>query len=572
MPTRIENQARAIVLTQALMAQLEASLAPTSQGGKAITGAEAQQIIDQAQLLPKQQLNDLKNAILDRLTATDHWDCTTDARAAFASFLGVPPEKLPAAVELQPGMNAMSRKVQNEAPASSVPKREFSEIIKGTEGLPEELRRTVTASLLGMQKDGRLRLDPDSRKLLTRAVVESYGEQGPDAYLAYRANSDLHAGSASSYLAEVLASGGSFEEILFAFLLLMADKAEKNALEKMEELARIEEGRQRGGSRPLGAGAPDLDARTGVEPHPDGSSRPGSSGKTGRGDGPQRVARTLEAIVQVAHHATTEKSEQGTNVTAGEAAKLVGYLNRLPPEVQKLLGTSFESALQVGMPMTSEAHAAIAGWCETTLGRPVDLGSAPPPGVNNWQDSTVCRRLQSSSKLEDQIALYVINTLYQPDKGLKEKFKPFRALRDQVVARQTAIDTELPADVGAQLDAASPTADSGAQPAPAKSKKRSAAAPRTAEPEAAPVPPEAVPVPPADDQAAAKPVRDPASDEISRFFSSDERGAGAGRKSDVRAQHELQIAINERQRVFEMLSNMMKAIHEMQMTSIRNLR
>ena len=60
---------------------------------------------------------------------------------------------------------------------------------------------------------------------------------------------------------------------------------------------------------------------------------------------------------------------------------------------------------------------------------------------------------------------------------------------------------------------------------------------------------------------------DAANDSISKFFNDE-----APKKSDVRLQNELQIAMNERTRAFEMLSNIMKGIHDMQMTSIRNLR
>jgi len=629
MPNRIDDQARAIVRTQALIAQLEASIAPASQGGKAITGVEAQQIIGQASLLPKDQLKDLKSAILERLTAQDHWDCTADARTAFASFLGVPPEKLPAAVELRPGMNAMSRKVQNEQLPTSVPKKEFAEIMKNMEGMPDELRRTVTASLLGMQKEGKIKLDPESRKQFTRAVVETYGDQGPDAYLGYRANSGLHTSASGNLLAEVLASGGSFEEILFAFLLMMADKAEKKAIEKMEDLARIEEGNRDGvpgrpgphrrEDGPAGPGRIDEPGKPGAPGAPAAPGKPGNLG--GNGDVKQ-VARTLEAMVQSAHWATSESSDGGTQVTGKEVAKLVGYLDRLPPNVQKLLGSSFEQALQVGIPITGEAHAAIKGWCEKTLGRPLNLSAAPKPGETNWQDSSVCRRLQGSEMLEDKIALFVVNTLYQPDKQLKEKMAPFKALRDQMsnmaMAQQTGAASAKPTNVAAELDAAKKAVDGGQQlpvvppavkaaangvkPQPKKPSLTSATAQAPGKPDLA-----AATSPDKPETAGAGkksrpgngPVRDPAlkqevldqikpeakpgevqtpagagkaDDEISQYFDHDPKHVGPAGKSDVRAQNELQIAINERQRVFEMLSNMMKAIHEMQMTSIRNLR
>jgi hypothetical protein len=634
MPNRIDDQARAIVRTQALIAQLQASIAPTSAGGKAITGTEAQQFIGQAKQLPQEALKDLKSAILERLTAQDHWECTADARSAFASFLGVPPDKLPAAVDLRPGMSAMSRKIKNEELPSNISKKEMAEILKGTEGLPDELRRQITASLLGMQKEGKIKLDPESRKQFTRAVVETYGDEGPDAYLAYRANSSLQTNNSGNYLAEVLASGGSFEEIIFAFLLMMADKAEKKAIEKMEELARIEEGNR--------------DGVPGRTHHDDGPARPGHTdgpGKPGKPDKPgtpaatgdtKQVARTLEAMVQSAHWATDARSDGGAQVTGKEVARLVGYLDRLPENVQKLLAGSFENALKVGIPITGEAHGAIKGWCEKQLGRPLDLSAAPKPGESNWQDSAVCRRLQGSELLEDRIALFVVNTLYQPNKQLKEKMAPFKALRDGLSswaqAQQTSGASSMPTNIGAELDAAKKAKDGGAQlpsipqavkdaaaaVAPgAPAKKQSPAAATVQAPEkpdlAGATAPIASGAKPAKSgkatgaQPGHEPLRDPklnqdilnevkpaakpearleatpteavpdivaqkANDETSQFFDHDPKHVGPAGKSDVRAQNELQIAINERQRVFEMLSNMMKAIHEMQMTSIRNLR
>jgi len=108
--TRVDlrSQGAGLIQTQRFIDELKLSLDVGSLGGKVITGAEAQELIDLAGPLPPGHHKDLQDAVQHSLTAEDHWKCDAEARGAFAKFLGIPAEQLPAAVEApvdQPGVS-----------------------------------------------------------------------------------------------------------------------------------------------------------------------------------------------------------------------------------------------------------------------------------------------------------------------------------------------------------------------------------------------------------------------------------------------------------------------------------
>jgi len=95
----LQDRAAGLVQTQQFIGELKGALDQQSLGGKVITGAEAQQLIDLAEPLPPGYLSDLKEAVQHSLTAEDHWQCDAGARQLFADFVGLPADKLPPAVQ-----------------------------------------------------------------------------------------------------------------------------------------------------------------------------------------------------------------------------------------------------------------------------------------------------------------------------------------------------------------------------------------------------------------------------------------------------------------------------------------
>ncbi len=586
------DQADSFLKLNEVVHKVREALDQAGAGGKTITAQEAAGIIKQAEGLPAAALKELKTQVLHALTAQDHWDAAPDARQAFASFLNVPVDKLPLGKATQSTKSAAFTKAHNEARPRAIPRGEFKEIMGGMKEMPPEVREMCTASVLGAQKDGLIKLDPESRKVLTRSVATGFAE-GPEKAMAHREESSLMVGAADSYganyLAQVLASGGSFEEILFAFMLLMAGKAEKEAEDAMEQLAGLEKDRDNkrpgrghgpGTVEPGSGGAGDIGG---------GGNGGGTVGTVGGSDQPsdpadvKKAAKVLESMVQSAHHATTDKSDGGTKITSGEAKKLVSYLERLPENVQQLLAGSLEKALQIGgVPLTGNAHFALDAWASERLGRPLDIESSGEPGQPPPHNSELAKALRESDKLEDKVASFIVDSMYKPDLSLKEKMEPFKSLRmDMASAGNLAKQTHEAQPMSAAEKVAK--AGGAAGDLIAAAAERDAAKSPAA---AAAVATEANEGSAADDFVLRPQTSVFSSSMVPEIdYGPDDGGGGSGeaevsdgkpgmgnKPTKIQAQHRLQMAMNNRQRVLDMLSNIMKAIHDTQMTAIRNLR
>jgi hypothetical protein len=568
------TEADAALKLNEVIGKIRSALDGASQGGKAITAPEALAIIQQAQGVPEAQLQQLKAQVLHALTAKDGWSCEPDAAAAFAQFLGVPVDKLPAQKATRSEHTAAFTKARNEALPHAIPRAEFKEIMSNLDKhAPPELRDMVHASMLGLQKEGRIKLDPDSRKLLTRAVAQS--PDGLQSALAHRDFSDvgLARPGSPSYLSMLIASGASFEEVLFAFLLMLADKADKKAMQAMEDLARASEQKTGDVARPgevVEGNGKDERVDTGS------AGGTGAAGGTGTALGQGDVAKTskvLESMVQSAHHMTTDTSEGGAQITINEAKKLVSYFERLPANVQKVMAGSLEKALQAGgVPLSGNAHFALDEWASKQLGRPLDVTPGANPGEPTPYNAELAKELRASSKLEDKIASFIVDTMYKPELSLKAKMAPFKSLRlDMATAGEQIKQVNTDQPLGRKVERAR-NAAAGLVEEANRREGKIASAPANASATAA----DEVKAESAVEAATATAASDasPAA-QISNIVEGEPGGAAqaAGHKpSEVELQQRMQMAVNERQRVFDMLSNIMKAIHDMQMTAIRNLR
>lgn len=540
-----------VYLNQQVINELTKSLSPDSAGGKTLTGPEAQSIIDKAQQLPAEPLRALKTNFLQALTAKDSWQCTPDARDAMASFLGVPPEKLPAPVgKARPEMGAMFTKARNEAKPTHVKAKDVKKIVEGVADFPPDLREMCMATMLGMKKDNQLKFDAQGNKHFTKGVVKTFGTEGPDQAMAHREASNVRSrtASAESYLSEVIASGGSFEDILFAFMMLMSERAEDQAMEAMEALDRrnqadalkqdnikkagkIPGGKIPGGNGQAGKPTPTAPGKTDATPA-------GNDLGLAKQENTKQVTETLESLVQSAHHSVTDASEGGVKITTEEARNLTSFLGKLPDDVQKVLANSIEKSLQRGgVPVAQHAHYALEEWGSKVLGRPFDIrsrdGNTQPPEFG----SDVAKRMSTQDRLEDRISAFLVDTLYQPDMGLEEKMDPFKALTDEM--------TETPAAGGGGGDATIPGSPETGGPEGPEGPEGPVGPEGPGQPEA-----------PIDGQAPGdKPL-----------------ASQSEWKSDTRLQQEFNDATKARERAFTMLTNVMRALHDTQMTIIRNLR
>lgn len=549
--------------TNEVVAKVRAALDGDGEGGRPLTREAALGIINDAKGLPQEVQGELKTQVLGALIQRDHWDSTPDARAAFADFLGVPADRLPAPSKPQVKASVAFTKTRNEAGPRAISRAEFKNIASHLQDLPQHLRETTLTSLLGAHQDGRIKLDPESRKLLTRSVATSFVE-GTEQSKAWRDNSSLMA--SGNYVAQIIAGGGSFEDVLFAFLLMMADKADKDAQNAMEELANMEKGGQPHKVPKTGLGDPGaLSGATNSGKPAAPVTTPGAAAATttnslaGLSDAEVAdTAKIMESMVQSADHAGSAKSDGGVQVTQKEATRLVGYLQRLPEGVQTLLAGSIEKAIQAGgVPLSGNAHIALAAWGEQTLGRPFDIAVSGNGREAVPANTELAKALRDSDKLEDRFASFIVDTLYKPEISLKDKMKPFKSLRTamgeaaQQIKQTPAAQPINGVDAPAATGAAELAADAKAM---GKGEAHSAA----------------------DDFVLRPPNSVFGSSMVPEVnFGGDEGGqAGpqAGGGSKIQAQHKLQMAMNNRQRVLDMLSNIMKAIHDTQMTAVRNLR
>ncbi|MBI5496079.1 MAG: hypothetical protein HY904_13730 [Deltaproteobacteria bacterium] len=564
-----------------LDAWLKTATGSESVKGTTVSKREANALLAQAKGLPAGELENLKKAFLASIQANT-FTVAPDAQKVFAEFFKVPAESIPVTSTARSQVNsAQQTRVANESEhRSKVSSKEVRDFVKNAEALPPNLKELVGNALMGQLQAGNYKLDADARAMLTRFVAQAGGNgNGMSMTEGARLATDLQSGAAAldrvvrgqmmnaprhmlaevvnrvegrggldaldrslslgaqpmSYAQYVAMHGGSFEDILFAFLMQLADKADKKLMEKMKEMERTEK---------LQAKTGQADARIKELLGEPGATAPGATpGAAGGGVG--KVSSQLDALVQSVHSMVQADSAGGAQVTQAEADKLVARLETLPPKVQDLLAGSIAAAMRSAtMNMQPEAQEALVKWGKGVRGDAFDIQKTAEPPPPPPEHGKIGEQLAKSGKLEDKLAAFLVDTLTSDTMTLKEKFKPFKALRDEVDKTMGPMAQQVIPQM------AEPPADA----APAK--KTHKGKPKMAAEEAAPPPA------PAAMQAPQGPAGEPQPGTLP-----DEPA-----KSDATNQNELQRIMNERNRIFEMLSNMMKAMHDMIMTSVRNMR
>jgi len=521
---------------------------------------EAQALLKQAATLPAKDVETLKAAFVAKAKA-DAFVASPEASKLFAEFFKIPLESIPVSGTKRTAVNsAQATRVANEADKSvKVPSKEVKELMRN---LPKDMPGMVNflgQQIMGVVKDGVAKLDPEGRKAITRlaatATAGATKEEAVTVADAFKDASSVLAKAARdrdgnvgkemladavnrmegngglsaldraltmgvrpmSYVDYVAAHGGSFEDILFAFLMQLADNIDKKLEEKIKNMDKKERA-QKSGSLAKDAAKVLADDTVDPETGRGGAARPASAldAKTAR------VSTVLESVVQSAHSSTSATSEGGAQITAKEATRLVGILDRLPPNVRPLLAASIATSMKAkGLPLQKEAFDSLVAWGNRVTGNKFDVGAYDPKVIASNRpkpDGALAQALENSGKIEDKIASYLVETLVDPGQSLKDKFKPFKEMRSE-------LDRLGASPSSPQADAGAPAAKV-AQTAPA-----------------APV------------EVSAGEVENP-----------------ENAQSDTMAQHELQRLIEDRKRIFQMLSDIMKSVADMIMNSVRNMR
>jgi hypothetical protein len=585
-------QARANELLDAWVKQ---SVSPEGVKGAVVSKREAQALCKQAKALDTAGVDVLKSALLQRLQG-DGFDVAPEARQVFIDFFKLTPESIPvSSTKGRPVQNAQATRVANEADRSvRVSTKEIREMARNAAAMPDNLKAMVGHSVLSAMQSGQLKLDAEGRKELTKFIAMSGAHQSPrlsdiaggmaagvhNAMLgAARAlpmmgrqamaetinvvegrggldalDTALSVGAQPmSYAQYVAMHGGSFEDILFAFLMQLADKADKKLLEKIEQMDKAGRTKKTGAQSAI----EQIMADGKADPETAAVTPPAGAGAGAGGGKVARVSTQLEAVVQSAHASVQGASEGGAQITKKEADRLVSKLSSLPKNVQELLAGSMATAIKAkGLPLQPEAFDALQTWGKSVVGDKFNVegmraGSAALPLA---PDTNLARALSLSDKLEDKIASFLVDSLVDPDKDLKSKFVPFKAMRQQI----DDFASGLTPSVNTPLQTEVPQIHQPGKPKKGKKAAEGTAAAETPKAEAKPENKLEELLGGLKDAQKAEAALAPA--------------AAQEPESEAVSQNEIQRLMQERNRIFDMLSNIMKAMHDMMMSSIRNMR
>lgn len=541
-----------------------------------ISKTEAEALIQKTEKLGKGDVAAIKQALLTELGA-NAFTVRADARELFLKFFKIPPESIPVSSTTRSTVNsAQATRISNETDKRvQVSAKDIKGLVENAPAVPANLRPMIGDGLMRAVQTGAFKMDHDTRTSMTRFLakfgVESAGNAArgvmAEVVNGMEGNSGLSAldralsmgARPMSYAQYVMAHGGSFEEILFAFLLELADKTDKKLMDKIQEMQRKEQMQKTGGLAANATADARIKALLGGDA---GAEAPGAGAPAvdaAGGGGVRKVSTQLEGMVQSVHAMVQDNSVGGVAITKDEASRLVERLKGLPANVQGLLAGSIATAMgRSTMQMQPEARAALTEWGHSVKGKKAFDAAVKNAGKAEKPDhGPLAAGLAASPKLEDKLAAFMVDTLTSDSMTLKDKFKPFKEFRAQ-------IDAELGAAPGAATaQVAAGAAEAAAPEAKASGKKGKKGADADV---AALANVTGLNAGAAAGAAGAAGIVEQAGAEQAPLNAQD---MGT---SDTHDQNEMQRLMQERNRVFEMLSNMMKAMQDMIMTSVRNMR
>lgn len=425
---------------QRLLAEIGRFIDAESEKGMRISDGEAQKILDQVAKLPENERKQVQ-ADLKALLINDFFTVTPEARKKFAQAFGVKPRELEPReraelVGLASARSAFQAGVQALAKTPRMDKKTMVSLVSGAETYLDKPGQAFLAGVLrNASRDGFLKLDTDARKVFTKWMA---GLDQDQAVTHWTKQFDLPGAGNVDYLSSLMASGMCFEDLVAAFMMHVAGQLQKESVEKMREIERnerlIQEQEQkkesklndlfksRGLDKPEGAEAP-------AEPK---AAEPSATGAA-QGPDPEYAKRTkknLEAVVQSVHSHMSEQDKDSPGVIDAREAKMISEkLARLEPPVSKLIARAMVNTLRAtpGVYLESDTFKPLADWARSELGQDIDLSPLPRRKAGE-AEHPLAKQLRESDKLEDKIASFMVDALLSSDKTLKEKMQDLKAL------------------------------------------------------------------------------------------------------------------------------------------------
>lgn len=469
-----------------VLAEIGKSIDPASQQGVQVSEAEAQKIVDHlGRLAPADRK--LVEAEIIALLQNDVFQASPEGRKKFAEHFGLParelePRQAAELVGLATARTAFQMGVETLAKTPRLDRKTMKALITKADTLLDIPNRQFLAGVIrNASRDGTVKLDTDARKVF-RDWMGSLDQQG--GVSAWTKSFDTKGTGNVDYLSQLMASGACFEDILAAFMIHIAGQMQQEQMEKLREIERAEKQAtqsdtvktrmnnfmKENGLIPEEAAAPAASAATA---EPSAALDPGYM---------KRTKGHLDALVQSVHH---HMNDDDKFINAEEAGKIAEKLGRLEPPVSKLIAGALVNALRrtPGVYLESDTFKPIVDWAKSQLGNDIDLSALPRVDSADPSDP-FAQKLRQSDKLEDKIASFMVDSLLASDKELGVKLGELKQLSSslaqypEAAKAYEAVAPEAAAAPAASLEAAAP-ADGAAIADPTAASSSSEAAPKS---------------------------------------------------------------------------------------------
>ncbi len=462
-----------------VLAEIGKSIEPGSAQGIAVTGGEAQQIVDH---LGKMQPADRKlvEAEIIALLQNDVFQTSPEGRKKFAEHFGLQardlePRQAAELVGLNSSRSAFQMGVETMAKTPRLDRKTMKALTTRADTLLDMPNRQFLAGVIrNASRDGTVKLDTDARKTF-RDWMGGLDQKG--GVSDWTTNLDAKGTGNVDYLSQLIASGACFEDILAAFMIHIAGQMQQEQIDKLAEIQRAEQEAQKPQSAKSNMN--DFMKQNGLA----GDAKPAEAGSAAPSDAAasldpsymKETKRHLDALVQSVHH---HMNDDDKFINASEAGTIAEKLARLEPPVSKLIAGSLVNALRrtPGVYLESDTFKPIVDWAKTQLGDDIDLSALPRINAADPSDP-FAQKLRQSDKLEDKIASFMVDSLLASDKDLGAKLGELKQLStsmahypeaakayQQVAPQQAA--AEAPDAAAAALSQAA-AADPAAAPAAA---------------------------------------------------------------------------------------------------------
>ncbi len=454
-----------------------------SAGGKQVTKAEAQTMLQGLDALPAADkalvVDGLKLALQQDLFVVDD-----DTRALFAESLNVPVRDLsPGEVLDQAGVESRrtqfehSLKVLTKAPR--VTKKLLQELFTAMDAAPPFLQALLTDAVFGASKDGDIKLDTNARAPMRKKMAEPEIRETMGEFEEIQTARPQNPYAAR--LSKLLAEGGTFEDILAAFMLMMVANMEMDMAEKMKELQRVDEElnkRELNKTQVKQEQQDQLDTTLGVADFDEHVA-----GQTAQVV--QKVVNAADTALKRDYETARVKKDDQGNVLRGpdgrpqmeyigkhgegiinrnEAMRIASKLEELTvvgPPADHLMAASITHALLSSPDLPAGKNSdlgPILEWGQKVLKQydvEVDIEKKIDPGEAQSANSPLAGALRGAEGIPGKLASYIVDVFTNKDEDLGTKMKGLKTASDIVM--QHAEGDKAARSAGPKTDAAAAT-------------------------------------------------------------------------------------------------------------------